>query len=217
MSFLHSDRRYDVVIAGARVAGSATALLLARAGLRVLVVDPIARGRDTLSTHALMRGGVLQLARWGLLDAVRQSGAPVVSRTTFHYGDERIPVDIEPDGEVDGLYAPRRFVVDRILSEAAEQAGADFWYGCAVEGMHASPNGHVTHAVVRGANDERREIRTDVLVGADGPHSKVARLVGAHEGFFFSRYFPFLQKLFFGRISSIDFFKHHNIHLIHLI
>ena len=74
------DSRYDVVVAGARVAGSATALLLARAGLRVLVVDPIERGRDTLSTHALMRGGVLQLARWGLLDAVRSRSYRLLSQ-----------------------------------------------------------------------------------------------------------------------------------------
>ena len=63
--------RYDVVIAGARVAGASTAMLLARAGARVLVVDPVPRGRDTLSTHALMRGAVLQLHRWGLLDEIR--------------------------------------------------------------------------------------------------------------------------------------------------
>ena len=63
--------KYDVVIAGARCAGASTAMLLARRGLRVLVVDPESRGSDTLSTHALMRGGVLQLHRWGLLDQVR--------------------------------------------------------------------------------------------------------------------------------------------------
>jgi 2-polyprenyl-6-methoxyphenol hydroxylase-like FAD-dependent oxidoreductase len=54
-------RHYDVLIAGARCAGASTAMLLARRGLRVLVVDPARRGSDTLSTHALMRGAVLQL------------------------------------------------------------------------------------------------------------------------------------------------------------
>ena len=60
-------RGWDVVVVGARVAGAATAMLLAREGLRVLCVDRSRYGSDTLSTHALMRGGVLQLQRWGLL------------------------------------------------------------------------------------------------------------------------------------------------------
>ena len=66
-----SQKRYDVVIAGARCAGASTAMLLARQGLKVLVVDPTSRRSDTLSTHALMRGAVLQLHRWGVLGAVR--------------------------------------------------------------------------------------------------------------------------------------------------
>ena len=81
--------RYDVVIAGARCAGASTAMLLARRGLHVLVVDPAKRGSDTLSTHAMMRGAVLQLHRWGLLDAIRSSGTSAIRSTTFHYGDER--------------------------------------------------------------------------------------------------------------------------------
>ena len=72
----------DVVVVGARVAGAATAMLLARAGLRVTVLDRSPYGSDTLSTHALMRAGVMQLSRWGLLDAVIASGAPAVRRTT---------------------------------------------------------------------------------------------------------------------------------------
>ena len=71
-----ADTGWDAVVVGARVAGASTALLLARAGLRVLVVDRARRGSDTLSTHALMRGGVLQLRRWGLLDQVAATGAP---------------------------------------------------------------------------------------------------------------------------------------------
>ena len=65
---------YDVVVVGARAAGAATAYLLARHGLRVLLVDRSRYGTDTLSTHALMRGGVLQLTRWGLLDADHRRG-----------------------------------------------------------------------------------------------------------------------------------------------
>ena len=75
---------HDVVVVGARPAGAATAMLLARAGLDVVVVDRAREGSDTVSTHALMRGAVIQLHRWGLLDHVRAAGTPPVQRTTFH-------------------------------------------------------------------------------------------------------------------------------------
>ena len=124
--------RYDVVIAGARCAGAATAMLLARRGLSVLVVDPMRRGSDTLSTHALMRAAVLQLARWGLLDMLRSAGTPTIRSTTFHYGKESITVPIKNRDGVDGLYAPRRTVIDPILLDAAEAAGAEVALGHAV-------------------------------------------------------------------------------------
>lgn len=104
-------RHYDVVIAGARCAGASTALLLARRGLRVLVVDPTRRGSDTLSTHALMthalmRPGVLRLHRWGLPGPLRARGTPAIRRTTFHYGDEVVEVAIKARDGVDALFAP---------------------------------------------------------------------------------------------------------------
>ena len=74
--------RYDAVVVGARCAGAATAMLLAREGLRVLVVDRSRYGADTLSTHALMRGAVLQLHRWGVLEAVEAAGTPTVRTTS---------------------------------------------------------------------------------------------------------------------------------------
>ena len=71
-------QHYDAIVVGGRCAGAATAMLLARGGLRVLVVEAARPGTDTLSTHALMRGGVLQLHRWGLLDAAVAEGARLV-------------------------------------------------------------------------------------------------------------------------------------------
>ena len=70
---------FDAVVVGARCAGAATALLLARAGLRVLAVDRQAYGSDTLSTHALMRPAVLQLSRWNLLEPLIRGGSPVIA------------------------------------------------------------------------------------------------------------------------------------------
>jgi 2-polyprenyl-6-methoxyphenol hydroxylase-like FAD-dependent oxidoreductase len=91
-----SRQHYDVIIAGARCAGAATALLLARQGARVLVLDKSRYGTDTLSTHALMRGAVLQLHRWGLLPAVAGAGTPPVRSTTFHLADTVTTIPVKP-------------------------------------------------------------------------------------------------------------------------
>jgi len=70
--------RYDVVVVGGRVAGSATAMLLARLGHDVVVVDEASFPSDTISAHSIARSGVVQLQRWGLLDAVLDSGTPAI-------------------------------------------------------------------------------------------------------------------------------------------
>ena len=101
-----------MIVVGARAAGAATAMLLARAGLRRCSLDQSASAPDTLSTHALMRGGVLQLSRWGLLDEIVAAGTPPVKRTTFTYGDEQVVINIKPSHGVDALYAPRRTLLD---------------------------------------------------------------------------------------------------------
>lgn len=78
-------------------------MLLARRGLRVLAVDRDRYGTDTLSTHALMRGGVLQLHRWGILEELRAAGTPTVRSTSFHYADDVVDVQIKPQDGIDGL------------------------------------------------------------------------------------------------------------------
>src|SRR5712691_8583634 len=123
---------WDVVVVGGRAAGASTAMLLARAGMRVLCVERTRLGSDTLSTHALMRAGTLLLAKWGLLDSVIDAGTPAVQRTLFHYGAESVPVSIRPAAGVDALYAPRRTLIDRLLVGAAVAAGATFRFGCSV-------------------------------------------------------------------------------------
>ena len=170
---------YDVVVVGARAAGASTAFLLARAGLRVLLVDRGRYGSDTMSTHALMRGGVLQLSRWGLLDAVVAAGTPPVRLTTFHYAEAVVPIEIVPSFGVDALYAPRRTVLDRLLVDAASQAGADTRFGAAVTDLCRDRRGFVTGVAGRTRDGERFGARARVVVGADGISSGVAALVDA--------------------------------------
>ncbi len=161
------------------MAGASTALLLARAGLRVLVVDRARRGSDTLSTHALMRGGVVQLRRWGLLDRVTATGVPAVRRVTFHYGAESVPVALKPSAGVDALYAPRRAVLDALLADAAEEAGARVCFGWAVTDLARDGAGRVVGVVIRDQDGATRTEMARLVVGADGRGSVVAARVAA--------------------------------------
>jgi flavin-dependent dehydrogenase len=172
------SQSYDVIVVGARCAGAATAMLLGQNGLRVLVVDRERYGADTLSTHALMRGGVLQLHRWGILDGVKAAGTPTVRSTAFHYGDEVVEIQIKPKDGIDGLYAPRRKVVDPLLVDAARSAGAEVLYDTRLVDLLRRDN-RVNGARFRSANGEHFEVSAELVIGADGVRSTVASLVGA--------------------------------------
>src|SRR5215204_6002934 len=175
---LQTGAGFDVIVVGARAAGAATAMLLARSGLDVLVLERGAHGADTLSTHAIMRGGVLQLSRWGVLDDIVAAGTPGVKRTTFSYSDASVAIDIKSSPGVEALYAPRRTVLDPTLVTAAEKAGASIhhgtsvnrllWRGDRVVGVHAT------------TEDGRSvELFAPLVIGADGIRSTVARHVDA--------------------------------------
>ena len=170
--------RVDAVVVGARCAGAATAMLLARAGARVVLVDKGLHGTDTLSTHALMRGGVLQLHRWGILPSIVAAGTPAVRSTTFSYSEHDVVVPIEPRSGVDALYAPRRALLDRTLVDAAEASGVDVRYGVRVDDVVVDDRGRVRGitAVVGGV---RQHIEAEMVIGADGLHSTIAQRVGA--------------------------------------
>lgn len=173
------EPRYDAVIIGARCAGAATALLLARSGAKVLVVDRQSYGSDTLSTHALMRGGVLQLTRWGLIPAIKAAGTPPIRTTTFHYGSEAIGIAIKPEHGVECLYAPRRTLLDRLLVDAARKAGADVRHGVSLSELQFGSDGRVVGVMLKDASGTSKTVRCDIVIGADGRQSTVARLVNA--------------------------------------
>src|SRR5690348_10450253 len=126
---------YDAIIVGARCAGSPLALLLARKGHRVLLVDRAEFPSDTLSTHYIHQPGVASLARWGLLDGLAASGCPPLRSLVFDVGPLRLVGDPPPAGDVSDGYAPRRTVLDAMLVEAAAAAGADVRTGFAVDSL----------------------------------------------------------------------------------
>jgi flavin-dependent dehydrogenase len=177
---MYPEARYDVLVVGARCAGAATAMLMARRGLRVMVIDRAGYGSDTTSTHALMRGGVLQLHRWGLLPRLRELATPPVRSTTFHYGTEAITVAIRPQQGVDALYAPRRTLLDSMLADAAAEAGAEMRHGhCLAALIRRNRGERVTGAVVVDPQGKPRHVEAALVVGADGIGSRVAQLVEA--------------------------------------
>jgi 2-polyprenyl-6-methoxyphenol hydroxylase-like FAD-dependent oxidoreductase len=175
--FAHST--YDAIIIGARCAGAASGMLLARSGARVLIVDREIEIADTLSTHALMRPAVTLLSDWGLLDKIAMSDTPVVRRTQFIYGAERINVPIKPDGATEGLYAPRRWLLDRVLCDAATDAGAELHTGTHLVSLIKNANGQVIGAALRQQDGTVRKVAAGIVIGADGRRSMVAEAVGA--------------------------------------
>src|SRR5579859_5359863 len=110
---------YDAIVVGARCAGSPTAMLLARAGHRVLLVDRAHFPSDTFRAHFVRAPAVRYLRSWGLLDRVLATGCPLVRKRTSDLGDFRLAGYPPGFDDVPGDLAPRRIVLDAILLEAA--------------------------------------------------------------------------------------------------
>lgn len=163
----------DVVVVGARAAGAATAMLLARRGHRVVLLDRADFPSDTISTHQIARSGVVQLSRWGLLDAVLDSGAPALRTVAFSALGGTVTRTIKDKAGVDLLVAPRRHVLDTILVEAAREAGADVRTGVRITDV-LRDDGRVC-----GVRGPGVEVHAPLVVGADGLGSTVARAVDA--------------------------------------
>ncbi|WP_086731302.1 FAD-dependent oxidoreductase [Streptomyces carpinensis] len=169
---------YDAIVVGARCAGAPTALLLARAGYRVLLLDKAAYGSDTLSTHLVHQPGVAALARWGLLERVRASGCPPIERAVYEVADIHIEGCARGvEGQRAG-FAPRRHVLDALLVDAATSAGAEYRDHCRVTGLLRDDGGRVVG--VEGSHGGRAFTeRAHLVIGADGMRSTVARLAAA--------------------------------------
>ncbi|XVV00803.1 NAD(P)/FAD-dependent oxidoreductase [Actinosynnema sp. CA-248983] len=169
---------YDVIVVGARCAGAPTALLFARRGYRVLLVDRGKFPSDKLSTLYIQQPGVARLAKWGVLDAVRASGCPPLDHVVYELGDVRVEgCSTGVDGHR-AAYAPRRDVLDQILVDAAVAAGVEFRDDCRVTELCRDGDRVVGVRCDGGARGSTREDAA-LVVGADGMRSAVADLVGA--------------------------------------
>jgi flavin-dependent dehydrogenase len=169
---------YDVIVIGARCAGSPTAMLFAQQGYRVLLLEKVTFPQDTLSSHYIHMQGVALLNQWGLLDKVRDSGCTPITRESYEAPGVRVEGFSLP---IDGLtttYAPRRYVLDPILAHGAVAAGVEFREGCAVNDLVWEDDRVVGVRYTTPGGAEATD-RARLVVGADGMRSLVARKVGA--------------------------------------
>jgi flavin-dependent dehydrogenase len=173
--------RHDVIVVGARCAGSSTARLLAHRGHDVVVVDRADFPSDTLSTHGIARGGVVQLSRWGLLDRVLDSGAPAVREVSFVTGAGELTRPVKERSGVDLLVAPRRSVLDGILLDEAVAAGATLRTGTSATGVLRDDSGRVTGITTRTRAGQQHTLHARHVVAADGLRSTMAARLGARE------------------------------------
>jgi flavin-dependent dehydrogenase len=189
---------FDAIVVGGRCAGAATALLLARKGFRVLVVDKARFPAETPHGHFIQMQGPRLLQRWGVLGDILYSGCPAVTKVTMDFGDFPLTgTDLVRDGVALG-YGPRRGVLDAILIDAAVAAGVEFRDGFLVED-YSFDGSNVTGIHGRSRGSSIRE-RAWITVGADGRHSSLARRVGAA----MYEYVPPLTCWYFSYWSGID-------------
>ena len=169
---------YDAIVVGARCAGSPTAMLLARKGYRVLLVDKASFPSDTMSTHYIHQPGISRLNRWGLLERLRATNAPPIPKITIHMGEMAISPP-PTEGMVAEAWCPRRTVLDAILVDAAVEAGAELRENFSVRELVR--DGETVTGVRTGANGSMVTEEARIVIGADGLHSMVARSVQAPE------------------------------------
>ena len=169
---------YDAIIVGARCAGSPLAMLLARKGYRVLLLDKASFPSDTISTHHIHQPGVAHLKRWGLLDKLRASNCPPTTQIKFDVGPFALVGAPLPADGVAESYGPRRRVLDKILVDAAVEAGAELRERFTVEEL-TTDGKSVTGIRGRDANGTTVTEYARIVVGADGARSMVAESVKA--------------------------------------
>lgn len=190
---------FDVIVVGARCAGAATAMLLGRRGLRVLLLDGDRFPSDqTASTHLLWQGGAAKLASWGLLDHLVDTGCPGQRDCRLDLGDFALCGHPTTNGFCEAAYAPRRIILDRILVEAAVEAGVEFRDEAPVMSL-LDDGDRVCGVRCRGSTGDPVDIRAALVIGADGTNSRVAREVAAATDF---RHPP-LQRTFFSYFANL--------------
>ena len=172
---------YDAIVIGARCAGSPTAMLLARKGYRVLIVDRARFPSDTVSTHIIWPHGAELMDRWGLLDRLADTGCPPIARKMkFDVGPFALVGGVTDANSGRGGFCPRRTILDKMLVDAAQESGAELREDVTVDDLTRDGD-RVTGIRGRTPSGGRVDEKSKIVIGADGTHSFVARSVGTPE------------------------------------
>jgi len=169
---------YDAIVVGARCAGSPTAMLLARRGYRVLLLDRDAFPSDHMSTHWVHQTGMARLERWGLRDRLVATGCSPITTMTMDLGPFVLRGTPPPAGDVAEAYCPRRTVLDKLLVDAAVESGAELRERVSVQEL-LWDGGRVSGVAARTAGGAMVREQARIVIGADGLHSVVAKHVEA--------------------------------------
>ncbi|MFH8366927.1 NAD(P)/FAD-dependent oxidoreductase [Streptomyces sp. NPDC018031] len=173
---------YDVIVVGARISGSATALVLAEKGYRVLLLDRAKfPGGKAAATNLVHPPGIARLQRWGLLDAVRETGCPPIHSYGLQSGPVELMARLPAADGVSEAYSPERRKLDEIVLAGAVKAGAELREEVAVRELLTDETGTVTGIRAETGNRTPVTEHARLVVGADGSNSTVARLVGAEK------------------------------------
>ncbi len=194
---------YDVIVVGARCAGSPVAMLLARQGARVLLVDKVSFPHDTVSTHYLQPTGLARLRDWGLLDRLAATHITPIRKMTVSLMDTVISGFSGPIEGIDHSYAPRRSILDAILVDAAREAGAEIRESYSVLEL-IETDGRVTGIRGRSKGGAVTEEIAPLVVGADGRNSVVGSSVGAE----FTKVVPAGSFIYYSYWSGLDISFH---------
>lgn len=172
---------YDAIVVSARCAGSPTAMLLARRGYRVLLVDKSHFPSDmAMSTHWIHQPGIARLKRWGILGKLQQTDCLPLSQIKFDVGPFALTGCPPPADDVQESYGPRRTMLDQLLVEAALAASVEFRPCFSVQGVIS--DGEIVsgiHGSEKGGSPITERAR--VVIGADGRNSIIGKAVRAQK------------------------------------
>jgi flavin-dependent dehydrogenase len=169
---------YDAIVVGARCAGSPTAMLLACKGYQVLLLDKASFPSDHMSTHWIHQPGVARLERWGLRERLAATGCPPITSITMDLGPFALQGTPPPAGDIAEAYCPRRTVLDKLLVDAAVEAGVELREHFSVQDL-VWDGDRVSGISGRSATGMTVREQAQIVIGADGVHSLVARQVEA--------------------------------------